>query len=383
MLPKAEAAFFVIADIAGYTSFLSGVELDHAQDIIADIMNTVVRALRPPFRLAKFEGDAAFLYAVTDKIDGSVLQDRVERAYFAFRKRLRTIRQATSCECQACRQMQSLDVKFVAHHGAFVRQKMAGREELAGREIILVHRLLKNEVGTRLGGHAYALYSDACVQAMAADPVAEGLVEHRESVDIIGDVTCWLRDLEVAWQREVEAKPLQVQRADSFTIWEYDVDAARPVVWEHCTLPGLRAQWQPTDAVIEQTAQGRRGVGTQNHCMHGKDVIIEEILDWRPPEYMTFTTQLPVPGAPKILMSYCFSERQEGGTHAELRIAKPKPKDQPFLEQVAAQVRPGYEASFVALRALLAGQADAPEPLSEPPVPASAERFMTQPVKAR
>ena len=60
MLPKAESACFLIADISGYTSYLAGVELDHAQDIIADLMDTVVRCLRPPFRLAKFEGDAAF-----------------------------------------------------------------------------------------------------------------------------------------------------------------------------------------------------------------------------------------------------------------------------------------------------------------------------------
>jgi hypothetical protein len=91
MLPKAEKACFAIADISGYTHFVSGVELDHAQDIIADIMDTLVRALRPPFRLAKFEGDAAFVYALADKVDGSLLQDSIEQAYFAFRKRLRSI----------------------------------------------------------------------------------------------------------------------------------------------------------------------------------------------------------------------------------------------------------------------------------------------------
>jgi hypothetical protein len=78
MLSKPESACFVIADISGYTSFLAGVELDHAQDIIADLMDTIVRRLRPPFRLAKFEGDAAFFYAATDKVDGSVLQDGVD-----------------------------------------------------------------------------------------------------------------------------------------------------------------------------------------------------------------------------------------------------------------------------------------------------------------
>src|SRR5437763_16774717 len=74
MLPKTESATFVIADISGYTTFLAGVELDHAHDIIADVMATVARCLRPPFRLAKFEGDAAFFYAVNDKVDGSLFR---------------------------------------------------------------------------------------------------------------------------------------------------------------------------------------------------------------------------------------------------------------------------------------------------------------------
>jgi hypothetical protein len=44
-------------------------------------MDTVIQALRPPFRLAKFEGDAAFVYAVTEKLDGSRLQHSIETAY--------------------------------------------------------------------------------------------------------------------------------------------------------------------------------------------------------------------------------------------------------------------------------------------------------------
>jgi Protein of unknown function (DUF2652) len=106
MLAKSETACFLIADISGYTSFLAGVELDHAQDIIADLMDTVVRCLRPPFRFAKFEGDAAFFYAISDTLEGSLLQDAIESAYFTFRKRLRNIEQATSCQCKACHGMQ-------------------------------------------------------------------------------------------------------------------------------------------------------------------------------------------------------------------------------------------------------------------------------------
>src|ERR1700739_1379622 len=174
MLPKPELAYFAIADISGYTSFLAGVELDHAQDIIADFMDVVVKGLRPPFRLAKFEGDAAFVYS-TGTIDGSLLQDAIEGAYFKFRRRLRDVRQASTCECRACVAMGDLDFKFVVHHGEMVKQKMGGRKALAGRDVILVRGLLKNAVSEKIGGRAYALYSDAAIRSMGVEPETQGL----------------------------------------------------------------------------------------------------------------------------------------------------------------------------------------------------------------
>src|SRR5262245_39639269 len=117
MLNRPEPACLVIADISGYTGYLAGVELDHAQDILADLMDTVVRALRPRFRLAKLEGDAAFAYVMTATIDGSTLQDTIEGTYFAFRRRLRDIKQASQCDCNACTLIPSLDLKLVVHHG--------------------------------------------------------------------------------------------------------------------------------------------------------------------------------------------------------------------------------------------------------------------------
>ncbi len=329
MLAKPESACFVIADISGYTSFLANVELDHAHDIIADLMDTVLRRLRPPFRLAKFEGDAAFVYAVTDKLDGSVLQDAIEAAYFAFRKRRRSIKQATSCECRACSQMQLLDLKFVSHHGEFIKHRMAGRAELAGRDVILVHRLLKNAVDERLGDHAYALYSDACIQAMGIDPVAQGLVEHREGVDIIGDVKCWVRDLEEAWAKENDRQRHEVTRDNAAQVIEFDIAAPRPIVWEYWTSPGLRPKWRGADEVRETAAGGRRGVGTTTHCMHGARAIIEEVIDWRPFDYLTLTTLLPMPDAPKVILTYAFLESRVAAPTSRSGSPSPSPKTRP------------------------------------------------------
>ena len=56
------------------------------------------------------------------------------------------------------------------------------------------------------------LYSDACIQTMGIDPVAQGLVEHREAIDIIGDVKLWLRDLDEVWKKENESTHVEVTR---------------------------------------------------------------------------------------------------------------------------------------------------------------------------
>ena len=288
MLPKPEPACLVMADISGYTGYLAGVELDHAQDILADLIDTIVGALRPPFQLSKLEGDAAFVYLVAPEFDGSHLQDTIESAYFTFRRRQRDIKQASICECDACRLIPTLDLKFIAHYGQIAKQTMSGQEELIGRDVILVHRLLKNNVEAKLARHAYILYTDAFAQRTGMNPQAQGLIEHHETVEIIGDVRCWLRDLEAGWQADAARKRVEVTAAEAIASFVIDVEAARQTTWEFLTAPGYRVMWTAgSTGVEEDVANGRRGTGTVNHCMHGKDVIIEEILDWQPPDYLT------------------------------------------------------------------------------------------------
>ena len=88
----------VIADLTGYTAYLSGSEIEHAPAIAGDLLETIVGRLEPPFRLAKLEGDAAFLFVEDGRADGSLLLDAIEASYFAFRRRLRSIDQATTCD---------------------------------------------------------------------------------------------------------------------------------------------------------------------------------------------------------------------------------------------------------------------------------------------
>jgi hypothetical protein len=46
--------------------------------------------------------------------------------------------------------------------------------------------------------------------------------------------------------------------------------------------------------------------------MHGPHAIIEEVLDWRPFDYVTISTLLPIPDAPKVILTYAFLESASG-----------------------------------------------------------------------
>jgi uncharacterized protein YndB with AHSA1/START domain len=196
------------------------------------------------------------------------------------------------------------------------------------------------------------------------------------------DVRLWLRDLEEAWKKENERTHVEVARANAYVNWDFDIAAPRQTVWEHFTVPGQRQKWWPADAIIENSSNRRRGIGTENHCMHGRDAIVEEVLDWRPFDYFTVSTLLPIPGAPKIMITHAFQDRINGATRIEMRVAKPKPKDKAFVEQAGAKFKENITKAIGNLRLMVEGQQAFLPVIDEPPLIASSDRFLTAPVKS-
>jgi len=383
MLPAAQPTCFLIADISGYTGYLADVELEHAQDILADLIDTIVGSLRPPFHLSKLEGDAAFVYLGGQTVDGLHLQNVIEATYYEFRRRLRNITKSSICECDACRQIPSLDLKFVVHHGVVAKQLMSGHEELVGRDVILVHRLLKNSVEMKLGKRPYVLYTDQFVKAGGIDAAAQALQPHTEAIDIIGEVKAWLTDLEVAWHAEEKQRRVRVDRQDAVFHDQGDIAAPRAMVWEYLTAPRLRSLWSVgTDRVEENTEGGKRGAGTVNHCVHGPAAVVEEILDWRPHEYATRRYQMPFPGAPRLLMTFALTDVPDGGTHMETTVGLEDKAEMPAYAMVRDMFEDNFRESGRRLTELLHAKvkAELAKETGEPMLPVSAGRFLSEPV---
>jgi hypothetical protein len=350
MASRPERGSLMMADITGYTAYLAGTELDHAHDVLADLMGTVVGSLRPMLRLAKLEGDAAFVYAPEGKIKGSMLLDMIEQCYFRFRRRLRDIALATTCPCTACERIPSLDLKLMAHDGEFVRHRVAGREELAGTDVVLVHRLLKNRVGEITGLDGYALFTEACLRAVELDPAALGMSEHVEVYDHLGEVRTYVHDLQGRWADEQAHRRVYIDAGDAINEFVFDLAHPPALVWDYLTAPGKRAQYGRVvgiDGINEFNPKGRRGPGTTNHCMHGPDTIVEEVLDWRPFDYFTMRfTAFGLTIDETIALSPA-----NGGTRVTMRQRVPRSKQ---AREQWARLREMYAGMMQTLFASLA-----------------------------
>ena len=263
--------------------------------IAGDLLETIVGRLEPPFRLAKFEGDAAFLFVEDGRADGSLLLDAIEAAYLAFRRRLRSIDQATSCDCNSCRLAPRLDLKLFVHHGSFVRSRIAGRDELAGSDVIVVHRLLKGADGRRRAGQRLrAVHRRRRRRPRSRSRSPWALAGGRRRSSTSARVDTFTLDLEARWQAESGIRRLDIG-ATPISLRHRRDRRGRP--GDRLGAPDVA---RPADAwegpiVIEETsAGGRRGVGTRAQCVTGRLATLEEIVDWQP--YDRVAWRLAVPG---------------------------------------------------------------------------------------
>jgi hypothetical protein len=189
-----EHGFLVLADISGFTAFVTTTELEHGPLIIADLLEQVMGRLAPPLEIQEIEGDAVFALGPDRAVlPPARLLDVLDGALGAFKHRQRELEADTSCACNACRRVGSLDLKIVAHHGRFLRHVVGGRGQVAGADVILAHRLLKNGWGR---GSTYLLLTEAALRWIGVDPSGAGLATHTERYDHLGDVRCFVRELQ-------------------------------------------------------------------------------------------------------------------------------------------------------------------------------------------
>jgi hypothetical protein len=293
----AQFGYFLIADITGYTQYLSASELDHAEKVLSALLNLLIDHTRPPLIISRLAGDAVISYGLAERfVTGQTFVEMLEDTYVSFRRQLEVMVRNTTCPCNACRNIGSLDLKFFLHYGEFRVQKLGGHDELVGSDVNLIHRLLKNSVSETTGLRAYTLFTEAAIGRLGLGEDGGPLIPHRESYEHLGEVGVRLQDMHPVWEARRREVQVHVPPKDEFMRFETTIKAPPELVWNSIVEPGeFNVLLGGDRGEVTSRKGGRVAPGSVYQCYHGDAVISNTVLGWTPFEQMTVEFAVPVP----------------------------------------------------------------------------------------
>lgn len=135
-----------IPDISGFTRFVNDTEIEHSRMIIQELLEIMMNANQMDLQVSEIEGDAILFYKFGDPPKLDILYRQVEKMFCDFHKNILSYDDRRYCQCKACRATIDLSLKVVTHYGEFTDYKVRDFHKLIGKDIIVAHQLLKNDI---------------------------------------------------------------------------------------------------------------------------------------------------------------------------------------------------------------------------------------------
>jgi len=151
--PKPTLIF--IPDISGFTEFVHTTEITHSQHIIEELLESIIDGNSIGLEVSEIEGDAVLFFRMGEAPSAKELLEQIQNMYTAFHSHLKRYESQRICQCGACASAHNLQLKFVTHYGVISRNKVKTFSKLFGKDLIVAHRLLKNNIGL----DEYALFT--------------------------------------------------------------------------------------------------------------------------------------------------------------------------------------------------------------------------------
>ena len=135
-----------IPDISGFTQFVNSVELKHSQHIIQELLEIILDTNHMGLNVSEVEGDAILFYRLGELPDLDVMYRQVEKMFLSFHKQLELYESRRTCHCNACISAIHLSLKIITHYGEFTEYRIGNFLQLIGKDVIIAHQLLKNDI---------------------------------------------------------------------------------------------------------------------------------------------------------------------------------------------------------------------------------------------
>ena len=175
-----QPALIFIPDISGFTEFVTNTEISHSQHIISELLEIMVEANDIGMKVSEIEGDAILFYRFGKAPTAAELLAQVQRMFIRFHAHLKKYHTHRICNCGACKTATNLTLKFVAHYGEITMNTVKQHNKLFGKDVIVAHRLLKNDIEH----HEYALIThdlvSACPQWVDLETIAWSPLQQSE-----------------------------------------------------------------------------------------------------------------------------------------------------------------------------------------------------------
>lgn len=139
-------SFLFIPDISGFTEFVNQTEVEHSQHIISELLESIIDSNILDLEVSEIEGDAVLFFKRNQVPGLEQLLDQTRKMFINFHAIIRKYEKQRICNCGACSTAVNLKLKFVAHSGELGFVKVKQYEKPHGYNVVVIHKLLKNEV---------------------------------------------------------------------------------------------------------------------------------------------------------------------------------------------------------------------------------------------
>ena len=149
-----------IPDISGFTKFINETEIEHSRMIIQELLEIIINSNSMGLEVSEIEGDAVLFYRFGEPPTLNEVYKQVEEMFVAFHRSLTAYDHHKYCHCKACLSVINLSLKVITHYGEFTGYQVRNFNKLIGKDIIVAHQLLKNDIDN----HEYWLVTQNLLQ---------------------------------------------------------------------------------------------------------------------------------------------------------------------------------------------------------------------------
>ena len=158
-----------IPDISGFTRFVTETEIEHSRLIIQELLEVLINSNEIGLKVSEIEGDAILFYRFGEPPTIGEVYRQVEKMFCAFHRNLIAYDHRRYCLCKACNSANGLTLKVITHYGEFTGYSVQNFHKLIGKDVIVAHQLLKNEIKT----HEYWLITDNLLPGSTPEEIKE------------------------------------------------------------------------------------------------------------------------------------------------------------------------------------------------------------------